>query len=127
MDLRLLVAGVREGLGIGSRQAVAGTPRLFDRFPPLAAELQDLGAVHQAGAGGRDELGLLLAPVGEGRGPLAGAVEGVDLLADHDGAALEVARHLRGARRRIRRTGPFPGLLGHAVTVADGRPAPGRP
>ena len=68
---------------------------LLDRIPPGATELHDLGAVHAAGAGEGDYLGLGFAPTGKRGGPLAGAAEGEDLATGQDDAAINLARHER--------------------------------
>ena len=49
--------------------------------------------MHQADAGEGDHLGLLLAPLRQGGGPLAGAVERVHLLTGLDHAAIDQTRH----------------------------------
>jgi len=54
-------------------ETLAGAPRLLESCVPGALQLHDLGSMHQADAGVGDHVGLLLAPAGQGLGPLAGA------------------------------------------------------
>jgi hypothetical protein len=58
---------LREPLG---RQA-----RLLERVLPVAVELEDLGAMHQASACEGNDVGLLTAPAREGRSPLLRATD----------------------------------------------------
>ena len=55
----------------------ARPPCLPQGVAPRAVELHDLGAVDQAAAGEGDHVGLLVAPLGQGRGPLLRAAQRV--------------------------------------------------
>ena len=93
VHLRLLVECRGGGLLADPLGTLAGALRLLDRLLPGAAQLHDLGAMHPADAGEGDHLGLLLAPLRQGGGPLAGAAERVHLLTGLDHAAIHQTRH----------------------------------
>ena len=62
---------------------------------PLAVELHELGAVHEALTAVRDQLGLRREPVAQGRRPLLRAAQIEDLLAGLDHAAVDRSREDR--------------------------------
>jgi hypothetical protein len=93
MHLRLLVKCRGGGPPVHALGPLAGALRLFDRISPGPPQLHDLGAMHPAGACEGDHLGLLLAPLRQGRGPFAGAAERVHLLTGLDHAAIHQTRH----------------------------------
>ena len=96
VHFRPLVEGGRGRLRIDAgAEAFAGPPGFLDRVAPGAAELHDLGAVDEAGAGEGDDLGLGVAPAGERGGPLPGAAEGIDLAAGLNDAAVDEPGHQR--------------------------------
>ena len=64
-----------------SRSDAFARSRLLERVRPRAVQLHDLGAVHEAPAGERHQVGLLLAPALQRSRPLPGAAQVVDLLA----------------------------------------------
>src|SRR5215207_11465647 len=90
MDLRALVVGLASRNGVLSGQATLGRPlRLLDRLLPGAVHPHDLGAMDQAATGEGDQIGLALAPLGQGSRPLSGAAKVVRLLAGEDDAAVD--------------------------------------
>jgi hypothetical protein len=82
------------------RAAVDGTTRLFQRVTPSALQLQDLRAMHEACAREAHQVGLFLAPVCQGRRPLAGATQLVRLLTAKDHSAVDHAADDRGQLTR---------------------------
>jgi hypothetical protein len=102
MDLGLLIQRIRrEARVIGERHALARRARGRDRLGPLAAELHQLGAVHEARAGEALQLRLRIAPRGQRGRPLARAVERVDAGQRRDHVAVDQAGH--GRRQLVRR------------------------
>ena len=73
------------------------------RLTPRAPELHDRDAVNEADPREGDELCLVLAPAREGGGPLARAIDRVDLLAARDALAIREAGDER--RELVRRHG----------------------
>ena len=80
---------------LGLDETLPGSLGLFERLFPGAVELQDLCSVHEATAGEGDDVGLALAPAGEGGCPLPGPAELEDLLAGQDHPAIDDPRHDR--------------------------------
>src|SRR5215208_6680336 len=89
MDLPLLVEGL-SGCCLANplRGTLASPPRFFQRLPPRAMQLHDLSAVHQAPASEGHHVGLLLAPLGQGGGPLLSAAQRVYFLTALNHAAV---------------------------------------
>ena len=97
VDLPLPVPGLACRQRVLRLQATLGGPlRLLQGLRPGAVQLHDLGAMHQAASGEGDQVGLVLAPVGEGGGPLLGAADLVGVLASQDHAAVDDPRDDRG-------------------------------
>jgi hypothetical protein len=90
--LGLLVERCGGGRLIDPLATLAGALRLLYRVTPGAVQLHDLRAMHQAKASEGDHLGLLLAPLREGGGPLAGVAQRVHLLTGLNHAAIDQAR-----------------------------------
>ena len=83
---------------------------------PGPVQLHDLGPVHEATAREGHGIGLLLAPAGQGRRPLAGAAQLVDLLAGRDHAAVDEAG---GDRRQLAGRDRDHGLVEQPETFPD--------
>jgi hypothetical protein len=99
LDLALQVPPLRNRSRIHRlREALAGQARLLERRGPVAAQPQELSAVHEAPPSERDQIRLLLAPACQCGGPLMGAPHLVDLFAGENDAAVDDAaddrRHL---------------------------------
>jgi hypothetical protein len=93
MDLSLLVQGGSGRPPIDSLRTRTRPPRFLDRLGPGAMQLHDLRAMHLAGAGEGDHVGLAMAPLREGGCPFAGSIERIDLLTGTDHTAVHQARH----------------------------------
>ena len=91
VDLPFLIARIGERAAIVGANAAVGAARLLDRLGPGAADLQELGAVNQAGPLKGHRPRLTLAPGGERGGPLARALDRVDALAAGDHSAIDEA------------------------------------
>ena len=97
MDLALLIERLGNRLvpeTVG--KAVGDATGFGHRLTPCAVDLHDLGAMNEAGPGEGDELGLGIAPRRERRGPFAGTIECVDLVAGGDHGAIDDPGHNRG-------------------------------
>ena len=70
-------------------EALARSPRLLEGGVPSALQLHDLGAMHEADAGMGHHARLLLAPAGQGVGPLASAAQFVHALPEPDRVAVD--------------------------------------
>ena len=79
-------------------EAPASAPRLLERVEPVAVQAHQLGAVDEAPAGERPEIGLSFAPARQRRRPLLRAAQLVDVLAREDDAAVDDAA---GDRRNL--------------------------
>jgi hypothetical protein len=97
-------------------QALGGPPGGLDRLRPGPAQPQDLRPVDQALAGEGDQVGLAVAPGGQGLGPLTGPAQLRHLLADVDHPAVDQARH-RG--RELAGDGGHHGLVQHGQPLVD--------
>ena len=95
MNLRLLIERRTRRPAIGAPGAFTGAAGLGQRVRPRPLELHDLGAMHQAHAGERHHVGLLLAHARKRGSPFAGAPQGIDLPAGVDHAAVHRPRHDR--------------------------------
>ena len=101
MNLALLVTGLGGDALVHRLRAPFLCPvRFFERVSPRALKLQDLGAMHQARPGEADQVGLLLAPLRQGRCPLARAAQLVRVLAAEDDTAID---HAADDRRQLAR------------------------
>jgi hypothetical protein len=90
MDLTLQVERLGGGrLVLHLRATLGGPPRFFQGVLPRTFRLHDLGAMHQAPSGKGHQIGLLLAPICQGGGPLAGAPQLVRLLTAVDHTAID--------------------------------------
>ena len=85
-------------LGAALLEPLSRTSCLLERVGPRALQHHDLGAVHEADSGVRHHLRLLGAPAREVLGPLPGAADLEDALAERDRVAVHDAR---GARREL--------------------------
>ncbi len=94
-------------------EALAGALGFEQRGLPVAVELHDLGAVHEALAGVGHHVRLAGAPGGERVGPLAGAAQLEHLLAAGDHAAVDEPG---GDRRELARGGRQHRLVEQAET-----------
>ena len=95
MDLCLLIVRRGGSLLVDALRARTGAPRLLDRLWPSALQLHDLRAMHLAGAGESDHIGLALAPPRQRGRPFAGSVECIYLLTGRNHAAVHQACHKR--------------------------------
>src|SRR4029079_16039633 len=88
-QLREAVAREPGGWVPGLHETLSGTASLLESVPPGSVQLQDLGAVHEAASGERDDLRLQRPPVAERPCPLARAADLEHLLAGEDHAAVD--------------------------------------
>ena len=88
--------------------SVHGEPELGECLLVGALSPHDLGSVHGALTGERDQARLVLAPPGQGRRPLGHPAEVADLLAGLDHRAEDMSRH---DRRRLALDDPHHGLV----------------
>ena len=89
VQLALLVEGGTDRRLRPPEEPLARPLRRVDRVRPGAAQLHDLGAMHQAVAAERDEIRLRVAPVRQRRRPLLRPTQIEDLLARLDHAAVD--------------------------------------
>ena len=95
MDLGLLIERGAGRLALGALGTLTGAAGFGQRVRPRSLQLQDLGTMHEAGAGKRDHVRLLLAHARERGRPFASAAQGIDLPAGVDHAAVHQPGHDR--------------------------------
>lgn len=107
VQLALLVVGRADReLPGGAGQPLQRAVDLGQGVGPRAPQLEDLGAVDQALAAERDEVGIVVAPAAEALGPALRPMQVEQLLAPLDhGAVAVVHDHGRDLAGRDRRPG----------------------
>ena len=126
MNLAFQVARLRRGRLIHRLlEAPTGAVRLLQRIGPVSLELHQLGAMDEATARERQEVGLALTPTSEGCRPLAGAAKLVDLFTRQDHSAVDDPGDHRRERfgrdrhhRLVQQTEPLPDPPGPDEDVA---------